>query len=104
MKGTVLDDVALRMADDDTVATALADLSAGDVLDDADPPLELREDVPFGHKVALVDHEAGDAVCKYGEVVGEATTAIPHGAWVHTHNCESRRGRGDRPATAEGES
>jgi altronate dehydratase small subunit len=98
MKGTVLDDRALVMTDGDTVATALEDLSAGERIG-ADSPVTLAEDVPFGHKVALVDHDPGDPVTKYGEVIGEATTTIDGGEWVHTHNCESRRGRGDRHRT-----
>ncbi|WP_123537210.1 UxaA family hydrolase [Halosimplex salinum] len=98
MKGEVLDGRALLMADDDTVATALEDLEAGDRLADADPPLTVSEEIPFGHKVALTDIEAGERVRKYGEVVGEASESIARGEWVHTHNCESLRGRGDRAA------
>ncbi|QLH84262.1 UxaA family hydrolase [Halosimplex pelagicum] len=98
MKGEVLDGCALVMADDDTVATALEDLDEGDRLDDADPPVVVAEEVPFGHKVALVDIDAGDPVRKYDEVIGEATESIERGEWVHTHNCESTRGRGDRAA------
>lgn len=100
MKGDVLDDVALRMGEGDTVATALADLDEGRRLTDVDPVVTLAEPVSFGHKVALVDHAPGDAVRKYGEVIGEATERIDRGEWVHTHNCASRRGRGDR-AVAE---
>ncbi|WP_135362712.1 UxaA family hydrolase [Halosimplex halophilum] len=100
MKGEVLDGTALVMAPEDNVATALEDLDAGDRLADADPPVTVAEEVPFGHKVALVDIDAGDPVRKYGEVIGEATEPIAAGEWVHTHNCESRRGRGDRAAEA----
>lgn len=100
MKGTVLDEQALVMADDDNVATALTDLEAGERLTEADPPLTVAEAVPFGHKVALVDIEAGETVRKYGEVIGVASVSIDRGAWVHTHNCESTRGRGDQHAAA----
>ncbi|WP_338741116.1 UxaA family hydrolase [Haloplanus salilacus] len=100
MKGTVVDDVALVMDAGDVVATALADLDAGDRLPPAegtpiDEPIRLEEDVPFGHKVALVRIDAGDEVQKYGEVIGRASDGIAPGEWVHTHNCESTRGRGD---------
>jgi hypothetical protein len=33
---------------------------------------------------------AGAAVIKYGVTIGHATSDIPAGAWVHTHNCASR--------------
>ncbi|MFB6141290.1 MAG: UxaA family hydrolase [Halosimplex sp.] len=102
MKGEVFDGRALVMADEDTVATALEDLAAGDRLADADPPLAVAEDVPFGHTVALVDHDAGETVRKYGEVIGEASVDIARGEWVHTHNCESTRGRGDRAVATDG--
>ncbi|WP_436923727.1 UxaA family hydrolase [Halosimplex amylolyticum] len=99
MKGDVLDGRALLMAAEDNVATALEDIEAGDRLDDADPPLTVAEEIPFGHKVALVDVDAGETVRKYGEVIGEASEDVARGEWVHTHNCESTRGRGDRAVT-----
>ena len=103
MKGTVVGDAVLVMAPEDAVATALDDLSAGDELPPTDgtpvdEPIRLREDVPFGHKVAVRRIDAGAVVRKYGEVIGRATVAIAPGEWVHTHNCESTRGRGDLAA------
>jgi altronate dehydratase small subunit len=95
VKGEVHDGAALVMAADDTVATALADLPAGRTFEVDGQRIELVEAVEFGHKFALVAHEAGDPVRKYGEVVGRASTAIRAGEHAHTHNCESARGRGD---------
>ncbi|MFB6101056.1 MAG: UxaA family hydrolase [Haloplanus sp.] len=107
MKGTVVGDVALVMDADDAVATALADLSAGDELPPTegtriDAPVRLQESIPFGHKVALRRIDAGAEIHKYGEVIGRATVAIDPGEWVHTHNCESTRGRGDLAAETPG--
>ena len=45
--------------------------------------LELREAVPEAHKVALVDLAEGDAVIRYGVVIGHANRAIARGSWVH---------------------
>lgn len=42
--------------------------------------------IPFGHKVALADFEAGDRVIKQGETIGYATVTIRRGDHVHTHN------------------
>ena len=39
-----------------------------------------------GHKYALRDIRAGEAVIKYGYPIGRATADIPAGAHVHTHN------------------
>jgi galactarate dehydratase len=45
--------------------------------------LTLVEKVPQGHKVALVDLAAGDAVLRYNVVIGRAKQSIPAGSWVH---------------------
>lgn len=102
MKGVVVEEVALVMSEDDNVATALADLSAGRELPtdaveqiEREESLTLTEDVPFGHKFALTTIESGESVRKYGEQIGVASTDIDPGEWVHTHNCDSTRGRGD---------
>lgn len=102
MKGVVLDDAAVLLAETDDVATAIVDLEAGRTIAADDLPrdrpaleLETAEPIPFGHKIALTTIEAGDPIRKYGEVIGSATERIEPGEWVHTHNCESDRGRGD---------
>lgn len=108
MNGQVIEEAALVMSEDDTVATALDDLTAGRTFDLTDLDLspvrddvavpetvELVEDVPFGHKFALLAHERGDEVYKYGEVIGQATATVAVGEWAHTHNVRSTRGRGD---------
>ena len=48
-----------------------------------------------GHKYALRDIACGEYVIKYGEIIGRATSDIPAGEWVHTHNMESHLGDGD---------
>ncbi|WP_280155498.1 galactarate dehydratase [Piscinibacter sp. XHJ-5] len=45
--------------------------------------LVLVDKVPQGHKVALVDLAAGDAVLRYNVVIGRAARDIPAGSWVH---------------------
>lgn len=54
-----------------------------------------KNDIPFGHKIALFDLAKGDKVIKYNEVIGVATKDIAKGEHVHTHNLSSIRGRGD---------
>lgn len=104
MKGEVIDGALLRLAPDDTVATALEALAAGRRLSVDGRELEVVDDVPFGHKVALSDAAVGDPVRKYGETVGRASAPIEPGEHVHVHNCESARGRGDLAADgSEGE-
>ena len=102
MKGEVLDDVALLMTERDAVVTAVDDLEAGHEVHVDDRTITLADDVPFGHKFAIRPIGRGDDVVKYGEVIGRATVEIAPGDWVHTHNCESTRGRGDLEAAAGG--
>lgn len=45
--------------------------------------------VPAGHKYALRDIREGEAIIKYGEIIGRATKNISKGEWVHTHNLKS---------------
>ncbi|MFB6307861.1 MAG: UxaA family hydrolase [Haloarculaceae archaeon] len=98
MKGTVIGEELLVMDSEDTVGTAIEDLEAGFTFEYDGRTITLEEAVPFGHKVALVEHADGDDVRKYGIVIGAATERIGPGAWVHTHNCASNRGRGDLEA------
>ena len=44
--------------------------------------LELVEQIPQGHKVALQDIAAGAPILRYGETIGHAVSAIPKGGWV----------------------
>ncbi len=44
--------------------------------------LVLKERVPQGHKVALVDLAQGAAIVRYGEVIGYAERDIAQGCWI----------------------
>ena len=55
--------------------------------------LIVKENIPFGHKVALRRIAKDEPVIKYGEVIGKATADIGKGEWVHVHNLVSLRGR-----------
>jgi altronate hydrolase len=77
----------LRLAAGDDVAVATRDLAAGTVLaGEEGTALEVRANVPRGHKIALVDVPAGAAVHKYGQSIGRALAGIRRGDHVHTHN------------------
>ncbi len=45
--------------------------------------LRLREQVPQGHKLSLVDIAAGAPVLRYTVAIGTAACAIRAGSWVH---------------------
>lgn len=81
--------------DSDNVAVALESLKAGDIVEvevgGGTYKIELREDIPYGHKVAIRDLERGSKIIKYGEVIGVATEDIAMGSHVHVHNIKSLR-------------
>ena len=83
----------------DNVATSLMAIEANTQVDiEVDGTLHTvttTEPIPFGHKLAIRPLTAGADVLKYGQIVGRASVDIAPGQWVHVHNVESARGRGD---------
>ncbi|WP_280540310.1 galactarate dehydratase [Chromohalobacter sp. 11-W] len=75
--------IRIHPSDNVAVAVAQGGLVAGERLDDG---IELTVNVPQGHKVALVSLTEGDAVIRYGEVIGTAAVAIPCGGHVNETN------------------
>ncbi len=57
--------------------------------------VKLLNDIPFNHKFALKQIKKGEAVLKYSYSIGKTTKDIAVGEYVHIHNIESNRGRGD---------
>ncbi|MDI3502202.1 MAG: altronate dehydratase small subunit [Archaeoglobi archaeon] len=89
---------AIKMNPKDNVATAIDDIKSGEVVgvkNDEVFEVQVLQEIPFGHKFALKDISKGEAIVKYGEVIGRATAEIRKGEHVHVHNVESLRGRGD---------
>jgi altronate dehydratase small subunit len=93
--------IALKVNDRDNVAT----IFANGIVDGTE--VEVRDkrggkevikvigDVPYGHKIALCDIKKGEQITKYGEEIGVASHDIRKGEYVHVHNLDSMRGRGD---------
>src|SRR5690606_21926604 len=74
--------LVIRMHAGDNVAIVANDggLPAGIAIPDG--PV-LREHVPQGHKVALADLAAGEAVRRYDVTIGTALEPLPAGSWVN---------------------
>ena len=81
----------------DNVGVAVVDISAGIEANgkyrdqSGDLKIEIRDDVPLGHKVALIDINAGASIIEYGVVIGLATKNISTGQQVHVHNLKGQR-------------
>ena len=91
--------ILLHEADDD-VGVATMDLTAGETIQaltlEGDPvtEVEIVDDVPLAHKVAMRALDAEESVIEYGRAIGLASAAIGRGAHVHTHNLQSARWSG----------
>jgi altronate dehydratase small subunit len=87
----------LLLDERDTAAVALIPLQAGSQVEiqrgGATVKVVVDTLIPFGHKLAVTPMAAGDAVLKYGEVIGYATTDIRPGQHVHVHNVRSDRAK-----------
>lgn len=68
----------------DNVAVALATLDVGT---DTAEGIKTLKRVPKGHKYAIRPIGQGEAVVKFGQIIGFASQPIPAGEWVHEHNC-----------------
>lgn len=79
-----------RIAPDDSTATALRDMAAGEEA----LGVTLAGPVAKGHKVAVKPIAAGEPVLKFGFPIGLATRAIAPGEHVHTHNVATALGGG----------
>ena len=90
---------ALILSPKDNVASVMEEVSPGDEVEVQGGKetrlLQAIEKIPFGFKVATADIRQGEAVFKYGEVIGRASKNIKEGALVHVHNIGGARGRGD---------
>ena len=81
----------------DTVGVATVDLEAGETARglymDSQQAIELEvlEDIPLGHKIALKDHNVGDSVIKYEHDIGKVVADIEKAKHVHIHNLKTRR-------------
>jgi (2R)-sulfolactate sulfo-lyase subunit alpha len=53
--------------------------------------VDVKDDIPIGHKVALKDFAVGDTVIKYGQDVGKIVAAVKKGRHVHTQNLKTKR-------------
>ena len=79
-------DAAMRLHADDNVIVTKSEISAGSELADNGAVLKLKDTVPTGHKIATAVIKCGEAVRKYGQIIGFATCDIEIGEHVHEHN------------------
>lgn len=70
----------------DNIAVCLADLAEGDVVQQDDITISVKNKIPRGHKIATREIAKNDGIIKYGERMGHAVAPIAIGEHVHVHN------------------
>ena len=80
---------ALLLMPNDDVMIACRDIAPGTRLGGPETPVISRDRVPSGHKVACLDIQKGLPIRKFGQVIGFASTDIPAGSHIHSHNLEA---------------
>jgi altronate hydrolase len=74
----------IRLHPEDGVLIARTTLLPGAELA---PGIVASERIPAGHKVAIRAIATGEAIRRYGQIIGFATAPIAPGQHVHEHNC-----------------
>ncbi len=75
----------VRLHPDDNVVVATVSLPTGTLLDGEG--VTVARAIPMGHKIATRPIPKGEAVLKFGQIIGHATHDIAPGEHVHVHNC-----------------
>lgn len=86
MPAVPLRSVAVHLRPEDNIAVAARNLQAGLEVHYNGCTLALPQRVGLGHKLALRNIKKGEAVTKYGQIIGFAREDIPPGSHVHVHN------------------
>jgi altronate hydrolase len=73
----------------DNVVIALKDFSEGETIEVDGQELKVVNDVPKGHKIALVSIAENEDIIKYGAPIGHATQAISAGEHIHVQNIKT---------------
>lgn len=66
----------------DSVVVALSEITQGTMID----AVEVINNIPFGHKIAIRNIIKGENIFKYGFPIGHAKSDIKKGDHVHSHN------------------
>ena len=84
--------------EDDSVGVVVVEgINAGDSLNgwimdqQRDIAIDAQDDIPIGHKLAIVDLAEDDTVIKYGVDIGRVVAPISVGEHVHVHNVKTKR-------------
>ncbi len=84
----------------DHVATCISAIKRGETVElmingKKTKKIKATQNIPYAHKICVKAMKKGDHCLKYGLSIGSATKEAKVGDYIHVHNIESNRGRGD---------
>ena len=88
---------AIKLSATDNVATLLGDVAKHEIVEiisannEIISEIKALQKITFGNKIALVDIENDDHICKCGHSIGKSIAEIPLGQLVHVQNVRSER-------------
>src|SRR5262245_20561755 len=89
MSAIALADLAVHLRSEDNVAVAARRIDAGVRVHVNGSTIDVAKTIGMGHKIALKPICAGEAVYKYGQIIGFAGRDIAAGEHVHVHNVKA---------------
>ena len=58
---------------------------------DSSVNIQSMDEIPLGHKIAMIDLREGDTIVKYGHDIGKVVKPIKKGEHVHVHNVKTKK-------------
>ena len=58
---------------------------------DGSTNIQSIDEIPLGHKIAMIDLKEGDTILKYGHDIGKVVKSIKKGEHVHVHNVKTKK-------------
>jgi altronate dehydratase small subunit len=95
--------IAMVIDKNDHVATCLEPVKTGEEVQlmlngRKGKIIKANQKIPFAHKICIKPVKKGGDCLKYNLSIGSASKTIKRGDYIHVHNLESNRGRGDLAA------
>lgn len=84
-----MDVSSIKIHPEDHVAVTFLPRKKGETITVDGMDVKLLDDIPAGHKAALIDIQQNDAVYKYNSPIGFALKNIKAGEWIHSHNMKT---------------
>ena len=67
------------------------DCNAWIMENDKSVKIQSKNEIPLGHKIAMIDFKEGDTILKYGHDIGKVVKDIKKGEHVHVHNVKTKK-------------